>query len=402
MKHSFGYIISLPLFVMAIMLFYGCEKDANFKTYEYKMPQVEGISPSFGYVKSQLLITGTDFGNESEPVRVYFGGVVADTVLMCKNNRIVVEVPEDAVSGEVDLKIWNNEVKNIGTFTVLPTPQVLSITSSNTIATNVAAAGDEVKITGSGFGTDASVIGISFNGTPAEFTLVDEENITVKTPEGYVSGNVVITINGLEIIAGAMMNPASKGDVSIFYLKNYKRPFIQEDYVDGQRGDGNMAVPSLWIVNDAAKCYVNKNAEQSAGKVGGMFAKANALGMQVGWGGAGSATSITNGKMYQSFTLPAGAYRLEVSYIECNTTVDETRIVLVEGFQEIPDLENVSDDNTIIYGKFTKNEGLSESAPGVETLRFTLSEQKEVTFGFVATFPNNKYFKISDIKLILE
>lgn len=402
MKYLFRHIVSFSIFVMAVILFYGCEKDANFKTYEYKMPKVEGISPSSGYVKTQLLITGTDFGNESEPVKVYFGGVVADTVLMCKNNRIVVEVPEDAVSGEVDLKIWNNEVKNIGTFTVLPTPQVLSITSNNTIASNVAAAGDEVNITGTGFGTDASVISIRFNGTPAEFTLIDDENITVIAPEGYVSGNVIITINGLEIIAGAMMNPASKGDVSIFYLKNYKRPFVQEDYVEGQAGDGNMAVPVQWIVNDAAKCYVNKNADQTKGKVGGMFAKANALGMQVGWGGAGSATSITNGKMYQSFTLPAGDYRLEVSYIECNTSENETRIVLVEGFNEIPDLENVSVENTIVFGKFTKNEGISESTPGVETLRFTLSEQKEVTFGFVATFPNNKYFKISDIKLILE
>lgn len=401
MKHMFKYIVSLPIFVMAIILFHSCEKDANFKTYEYKMPQVEGISPSFGYVKTQLLITGTDFGNESEPVKVYFGGVVADTVLMCKNNRIVVEVPEDAVSGEVDLKIWNNEVKNIGTFTVLPTPQVLSIASNNTIGSNVAAVGDEVEIKGTGFGTDASVISISFNGTPAEFTLVDDENIIVITPEGYVSGNVVITINGLDIVAGAMMNPASKGDVSIFYLKNYKRPFIQEDYVEGQAGDGNMAVPIQWIVNDAAKCYVNKNADQTKGKVGGMFAKANALGMQVGWGGAGSATSITNGKMYQSFTLPAGNYRLEISYIECNTTIDETRIVLVDGFQEIPNIENVSDANTIVFGKLTRND-VSENAPGLETLRFTLDEQKNVTFGFVATFPNNKYFKISDIKLILE
>ena len=197
-----------------------------------------------------------------------------------------------------------------------------------------------------------------------------------------------------------MLNPDSKGDVTIFYFKNYKRPFIQKDYVEGQQGDRNMATPVDWIVNDAAKCYVNKNADPAKGKVGGMFPKTNALGMQVGWGGSGSATSITNGKMYQTTTLPKGEYQLEVSYVECNAA-NKAAIVLIAGNQELPDFDKVETSTPLAFCYFTRNDASADN-PGVETLNFTLNEQTEVTFGFVATFGNNTYFKISDIKLVLK
>lgn len=399
MKRILNNIINIVILGMAIQ-FSGCEKDANFKMYEYPMPKVKGISPDFGYVKSQLLITGTDFGDQIEPVKVFFGGVEAENVLMCKNNRIVVEVPENAVSGTVSLQIWTKTVDNIGTYTVLPTPEIKSVTTLNSLGTNVARVGEEVFIKGSGFGTDPSVVSVSFNGTDAQFTLKDDENITAIAPEGYASGSVSVTINGLEIVGDAILNPDAKGDVTIFYFKNYKRPFVQIDYVSGQQGDGNMAIPKNWILNDAAKSYVNKNADVNAGKVGGMFPKSNALGMQAGWGGTGSAGSINNGKLYQKISLPAGSYTLEVSYVECNVA-NNVYVVLSDGHAELPDFASISEGNTLAFCKLTTNE-VSEDNPGVETIDFTLDEKKDITFGFVASFGNNSYFKVSDIKLILK
>lgn len=399
MKRILNNIINIVILGMAIQ-FSGCEKDANFKMYEYPMPKVKSISPDFGYVKSQLLITGTDFGDQIEPVKVFFGGVEAENVLMCKNNRIVVEVPENAVSGTVSLQIWTKTVDNIGTYTVLPTPEIKSVTTLNSLGTNVARVGEEVFIKGSGFGTDPSVVSVSFNGTDAQFTLKDDENITAIAPEGYASGSVSVTINGLEIVGDAILNPDAKGDVTIFYFKNYKRPFVQIDYVSGQQGDGNMAIPKNWILNDAAKSYVNKNADVNAGKVGGMFPKSNALGLQAGWGGTGSAGSINNGKLYQEISLPAGSYTLEVSYVECNVA-NNVYVVLSDGHAELPDFASISEENTLAFCKLTTNE-VSEDNPGVETIDFTLDEKKDITFGFVASFGNNSYFKVSDIKLILK
>ena len=125
------------------------------------------------------------------------------------------------------------------------------------------------------------------------------------------------------------------------------------------------------------------------------------LGMQAGWGGSGSASSITNGKMYQSTVIPAGAYSMEISYVECNVA-NKACIVLMKGNAELPDLEGIASASGIIASAYFTSNSVSNDNPGVETLHFTLDEDTEVTFGFVATFGNNSYFKVSDIKLILE
>ena len=402
MKNIFNLLSSLSLWAVFAALMAGCEKDANFKMYEYPMPKPTGISPSEGYIQSRVLITGTDFGDQVEAVKVFFGGVEADSVLMCKNNRIVVKVPDAAVTGAVSLEVWGKSVDSVATFTVLPTPTIVSVRSDNGLGEGVAAAGDLVTITGTNFGTDASVISVSFNGTSADFELVDEEHIVATAPAGYASGSVYVTINGMRLTGDAMMNPESKGDVTIFYLENYARPFQQIPYISGQEGDRNMAVPQGWTVNDAAKSFVNKNADQSAGKVGGMFTgNGTSLGMQAGWGGSGSASSITNGKMYQSTVIPAGTYSMEISYVECNVA-NKACIVLMKGNAELPDLEGIASASGIIASAYFTSNSVSNDNPGVETLHFTQDEDTEVTFGFVATFGNNSYFKVSDIKLILE
>ena len=402
MKNIFKLLSSLSLWAVFAALMAGCEKDANFKMYEYPMPKPTGISPSEGYIQSRVLITGTDFGDQVEAVKVFFGGVEADSVLMCKNNRIVVKVPDAAVTGAVSLEVWGKSVDSVATFTVLPTPTIVSVRSDNGLGEGVAAAGDLVTITGTNFGTDASVISVSFNGTSADFELVDEEHIVATAPAGYASGSVYVTINGMRLTGDAMMNPESKGDVTIFYLENYARPFQQIPYISGQEGDRSMAVPQGWTVNDAAESFVNKNADQSAGKVGGMFTgNGTSLGMQAGWGGSGSASSITNGKMYQSTVIPAGTYSMEISYVECNVA-NKACIVLMKGNAELPDLEGIASASGIIASAYFTSNSVSNDNPGVETLHFTLDEDTEVTFGFVATFGNNSYFKVSDIKLILE
>lgn len=405
MKRLLQNIRKLSGVIGLVALFWGCEKDANFKIYEYPMPQVESISPHAGYVKSQLLIVGTDFGDQIEPVKVFFGGVEAKNILMCKNNRIVVEVPENAVSGEVSLQIWTKTVENIGMFTVLPTPEIKSVTTLNPLGSNVAHAGEEVFIKGSGFGTDPSVVSVRFNGTNAQFTLCDDENITAIAPQGYASGNVSVIINGLEVAGDAILNPDVKGDVTVFYLKNYKLPFKQVEFLPGQAGSGNeagwFAIPQNWIVNDAAKSMVNRNADASAGKLGGMVK--GDLGMQAGWGGSGTSSSITNGKMYQNMTLPAGVYRLEITFSGGNVANDNVFAVVCKG-EELPDVENINNSNADIvdYCKFSQNLDEGKGEIKVETLRIDLSEPALLSFGFSVSMGNQRYFRVNDIKLILE
>jgi len=42
-----------------------------------------------------------------------------------------VEVPETAVTGNLSLQIYNKKVENIGYYTVLPTPRVITVTSDS-------------------------------------------------------------------------------------------------------------------------------------------------------------------------------------------------------------------------------------------------------------------------------
>ncbi|WP_163270012.1 DUF5013 domain-containing protein [Dysgonomonas sp. 511] len=392
--------INLLIFALVATLFSGCEEDPKFSKYVYPQAEVSQMYPSSGYVTEQVTIIGNNFGDRTEPVKVTFGGIPAKNVLSCKNNAIVVEVPEGALTGEVTLQLWTNPAISIGTFTVFPTPTLISIASDNAdFGPTVAVPGDIVTIIGTGFGTDQDAVSVSFNGTPAKITSLEDEMIVVETPEDYKSGAVLVTINGYTLTGTGLMNPNSVGDVTMFYLKNYKRPFTQVPYESGQIGDGKgLAIPTDWIVNDAAKVFVNKNADAAAGKVGGMFPGANALGMQVGWGGTGSGTSITNGKMYQTTTLPSGVYTLEVTYVECNVSTDATYIVVAAGVG-LPDTDQV-ESSSIVFTKFTQNIGASNPAV-TETLEFTLDNNTEVSIGMSATFGNNKYIKISDIKLNL-
>ena len=61
---------------------------------------VLGIYPTSGYTLSQVAINGENFGDRLEPISVFFGDKEAE-IISCKNNRIVVVVPKDAVSSEV-------------------------------------------------------------------------------------------------------------------------------------------------------------------------------------------------------------------------------------------------------------------------------------------------------------
>lgn len=400
MRYDIKNSINLLILVGIIALFLSCEEDPKFSKYVYPMPEVTEMYPASGYPTEYVTIIGDNFGDRIEPVKVSFGGIPAENILSCKNNCIVVEVPLNALSGDVSLQLWNNSAVSIGTFTVHPIPTLTSIASDNErFGPTVAMPGDVVTIIGTGFGDNMELVKVSFNGTLAEITTLEDDRIVVVAPEGYQSGVVLVTINRLTLTGTGLMNPNSTGDVTMFYLKNYKRTFTQIPYESGQQGDGVLAIPTDWVVNDAAKVFVNKNADASVGKVGGMFPSANALGMQVGWGGTGSGSSITNGKMYQTALLPAGIYSLEVTYIECNVSGDATYIVVTEG-EGLPD-SGLVESSSIVYSKFTQNIATSNT-PVTETLNFTLDNDTEVSIGFTATFGNNKYFKVSNIKLDLK
>ena len=138
-----------------------------------------------------MAINGENFGERLEPVSVHFGDKKAE-VVSCKNNRIIVVVPKDAVSSDVVLKVWQYEFNNVGKFTVMPKPTITSVSSSNTECPLFAAENDVITIFGTSFGTEKENITVKIGTKLAEVISVQDEEIQVKTPAGYGIGTVHI------------------------------------------------------------------------------------------------------------------------------------------------------------------------------------------------------------------
>ena len=116
------YFLRYSFIVLTAMTVYvaGCEKGPQFKEYIYPEPTFTEMTPTQGKAGINVTITGTNFDTLPPAVRVFFGGIKADTVRSANNNQIVVKVPPTAVSGKVTLQVWNHKIDSIGTFTVLP------------------------------------------------------------------------------------------------------------------------------------------------------------------------------------------------------------------------------------------------------------------------------------------
>ena len=172
----------------------GCEKGPSFKEYTYPKQTASGISPATGYPGTYVTITGKDFGGLTGAVKVFFGGVKADSVISCTDNQIVAKVPVTAISGKVSLQIWTNTNDSIGSYTVIPAPVIKSASA------NAGSPGDIVTIKGTGFGADISKLAVKFNGTAATVnTAVADTLITVTVPSGFSSGNIVVYVNGFAV-----------------------------------------------------------------------------------------------------------------------------------------------------------------------------------------------------------
>lgn len=399
MNQLFKHTFCLAVFVCILALLAACEQDPKYKVYDYPMPIVESIYPTDGYVTTQVVITGSNFGDRTEAVKVFFGEVQSNKVLDCKNNRLVVEVPETAVTGNLSLQIYNKMVEDIGYYTVLPTPRVITVTSASQDGETVADTGDKVTITGENFGTDPSDISVSFNGTPAEFELIDESTIVATTPADYKTGNVTVTIHGYTMTGSAMFNPNSKGDVTVLYLENYKQPFAKAS--DENWKNGEWWTPAVWNQNAAS---FNADGNTTVSGMQYKSAEGYTLAFQNGW----SKNAYANGKMWQKTTLRPGKYRLEVTYaysFVVNDSGNFISVLMAKGTDDnaIPDVADIEQLNgSGVYAMYDKM-GTNNDSGTLITPSFEVTESTDIVIGFLTSLAKgNSYFKVTELKLILE
>lgn len=376
------------MLALGTVVFTNCEKDSNIKQYVYPAPEVSGYSPAAGYVKSRVAILGHNFGDRTEAVKVSFGGIPADNVLSCNNNCVVVEVPGGAMNGDITLQVWTHSV-NVGNYEIWLSPIVSEMITES--GSTIVSPGETVTIKGTGFGTAEEDIVVKFGGVKATVASWSETEIRAVAPEDFPTGELIIVVNGFEVVAGAVLNPFAKGDVSVAYLKNYRQPFkIDPNMTDAQLGTNpGTYLPADWTVNAAARSMQNTGASE---KVAGL--NSDNLLLQAGWG----ANNFTNGKLYQTTTLPKGKYRLTVNMKEYGVKTSTLYLAVAAG-SELPDVTDIA-DNESVKG-FYLFEGENKSASVVQ-FEFELTEEStEVALGFVCSLTANGWFRATELKLEL-
>ena len=166
------------------------------------------------------------------------------------------------------------------------------------------------------------------------------------------------------------------GDITFLYIKNAGYPFYRSD-----NGTGKWGLPKDWQYNSNV-------LNQNGGTAGGWSTDGGGLihFESRDYGGDG----VNNGKVYQTFTLPAGVYAIDVETGGYNSTFSANEIVAVG--TSLPDIDNLGSPLAIFRG----NQG---NMGGVHTLNFTLNETTTVTFGWVVSTQTTTYLQFKGVKL---
>lgn len=373
-------------------------------------PVVTNI-PTSTYAGRQITITGQYFVTSKEDIKVFFGNMKESAeIISCTNTEIVVKLPTDGLIGKVtiSLQILGLSV-NMGNYeeiTILEAPVVKTVKSTNVLSQNNKSAkvpfmkGDNVILTGTGFGTDKDVVKVLFNDTEVTPVSVNATEVIATIPEGFSAGIVKLKYTSFdEPFVGAELQQVKAGDeVTEYILRNYKQPFESEKGITN-----GWDKPKYWEVNSASQnykiptypspsgFYINPNNQYSGG----------VLAMQAGWN---DHNAMTDAKMWQTASLPAGDYNVELvieeSFLE--TSARRMYCIVNAGMNEnaIPSATDEAINENTVKG-FVKFEN-KKTVRNVQNFNVKLDQGGTVVFGFAASFDNNACGKISSIKITIQ
>lgn len=151
-------------------------------------------------------------------------------------------------------------------------------------------------------------------------------------------------------------------DITATYFKNKGNPFLAA------------ASGGRW--RNIADWTVTPNIMNHGGLGGWCSDSGGCLAMEMGWDGT---AKIVNGKIYQTFTLPAGSYSFEIVMAK-NEALDPVYIVASAG-DTLPDVANVA--TSLGYTNFANNK-----------FQFSLSQPTKVSIGFLASMTTGNQFWI--------
>ena len=433
-----------------------CEDDGPetvYMQYQDTAMTITDISPVQGYVGEQFTLTGTSLGGAKEFVKVFIGDFQGE-VLSCSDTKIVMKVPEEAVTGKVFLEFLGKKTATDYTFTVLDAPflvagalsgyvdnevtltgtgmpatadnltvlfgetkagvtsytlnesgeatltvkvpqrlspgkvaltvtmfgqeiynkryEVLTSPVVDTYAARLLREGDDMVFTGTGFRNFVGKVKVDFSGTKVIPSLVTETAITAQIPAGYAGGAIQIEFEGFPVVEAGSVQILTVGDVTGKILKNSVQPF--------QASGDQLADWTLTGFN-------------------GKSLQNDLLSMQA---------TNQDSKIFQTVMLPKGKYWFTLEVAECSTTGGRFGVVfaVTKGNGTLPGLSDkvsgesgwapVDKSNIVEYCRITDNKSAHQ-----ETMEIVLTEEQEVTIGFVMQLTNKGVVRLSSVKVAL-
>jgi PKD repeat protein len=164
-----------------------CSLAANFDDLDVEdtvdtTPTIRSFDPTSGPGGTSVTITGTDFTGATN---VAFNGTPAGFTIQSATS-IIASVPGGATSGPLTVTTASGTGTSASSFTVTvaPPPTIGSFTPTS------GPVGTSVDILGTSF-TGASAV--SFNGTPASFTVNSDSELHATLPSGATTGPISVT-----------------------------------------------------------------------------------------------------------------------------------------------------------------------------------------------------------------
>lgn len=355
-------------------------------------PKITNVSSSQEYIGAEITITGENFPEEAENVKVLFGDGEA-TIVSVSPTELVVKVvaPEGGVFGEVDLTVAISEVTfYTGKFTVKETPYIISVASDNLLNDKLVRVGDEITVTGRGLTSDAVV---TIGGIAVEPAFINNTEFKATIPNGFTGGAVVMKYEeiSIPITSEEELLLLTEGmDITEFVWKNYKQPFIPET------GTSGAANPVGWLYSD------NFRNEGMTWQNGNTYLNLVTYGRN----------KKENGKLYQVKTLPKGQYKFVIDVAESffNKGRFTVRFLVAKGNNTFPDYAREAPSETGKHWVYDDVDGVVLVDKILSDLRITMGatpeklevdlnllETTEVTMGFLTMLNDQAGVKISAI-----
>ncbi|WP_181899446.1 IPT/TIG domain-containing protein [Flagellimonas nanhaiensis] len=153
-------------------------------------PIISSFSPDSGLTGTEVTIQGQNFSEVTGDNKVRFGNILVTEFITTSTTKLVVKVPEMAVTGKISVTVNELTAESTDNFTVIGSPNIIQVSPNQGIV------GDVVNITMENAGINPEDNEVRFNGVLAKVDAVDGNVITTAVPEGATTGKVTVEVNG--------------------------------------------------------------------------------------------------------------------------------------------------------------------------------------------------------------